>query len=260
MRTPRLVATDLDGTLLRTDLTVSDRTRAALGTVEDSGATVVLVTGRPPRWMPPVVEQTGATGLAVCANGALVYDLERGEVVRRHPLEAATATRLTAALREALPEVTFAVEYGVRFGHEPEFLTRAAQDPLVGSIEELLKEPIVKLLIRHPDMTATELHQVAAAIAGEEAVATYSGETLVEVSGAGVSKAFALAHLADDLEVTPDEAVAFGDMPNDLPMLEWSGHAVAVANAHPSVREVADEVTASNDEDGVALVLERLFG
>jgi hydroxymethylpyrimidine pyrophosphatase-like HAD family hydrolase len=83
---------------------------------------------------------------------------------------------------------------------------------------------------------------------------TYSGERLVEISAAGVTKAFAVASLG----VPAGAAVAFGDMPNDVPMLEWAGLGVAVENAHPDAIAAADEVTASNDEDGVALVLERL--
>ena len=96
-------------------------------------------------------------------------------------------------------------------------------------------------------------------IAGNDAVVTYSGDTLLEVSGAGVSKASALAALCAQSLVSAADVLAFGDMPNDLPMLEWAGRAVAVANAHPDVLGIADEVTASNDDDGVAQVLERAF-
>jgi hydroxymethylpyrimidine pyrophosphatase-like HAD family hydrolase len=81
----------------------------------------------------------------------------------------------------------------------------------------------------------------------------------MEISASGVSKAVALSRLADELGVPADEVVAFGDMPNDVPMLGWAGHAVAVANAHPDVLAAADEITASNDDDGVAQVIERLL-
>jgi hydroxymethylpyrimidine pyrophosphatase-like HAD family hydrolase len=86
-----------------------------------------------------------------------------------------------------------------------------------------------------------------------------SGEWVVEVSAAGVNKAAALKELAADLGVEPDEVVAFGDYPNDLPMLQWAGRSIAPANAHPEVLARVDEVTASNHDDGVALAIERLL-
>jgi len=112
MPPPRLVATDLDGTLVRSDLTVSDRTRAALALVEQAGAALVLVTGRPPRWMAPVVAETGHRGLAVCANGALLYDLRTERVVHAHLLSADAVAEVVAALRRDLPGIAFAVEQG----------------------------------------------------------------------------------------------------------------------------------------------------
>src|SRR3954451_24029052 len=142
-RTVRVVAADLDGTLVRTDGSISDRTRAALHRAEVTGALVIFVTGRPPRWMRPVVEATGASGLAICANGALVYDLGRGEIVREHSLEAESAARLVTALREALPGVQFAVESGFRFGHEPDYQPSWPNpEPNVAQVEKLLADPV----------------------------------------------------------------------------------------------------------------------
>lgn len=272
MPRPLFVATDLDGTLIRTDGTVSDRSRDALRLVERSGSTLVLVTGRPTRVMAEVVEQTGAAGIAICGNGAVVYDLDTREVVRQRHLEAATALRLAAAIRELLPSAAFAIESGARFGREPAFLTHWP-DPgeLVADLPELLADlPVTKLLVRvggrqpaaAPTMDAAELSETWRAIAEmavEDAVVTTSSLDLVEIAGVGVSKAAALDALVAAHGAGATDVVAFGDMPNDVPMLDWAGHAVAVANAHPDVLAVADEVTASNDDDGVALVLERLF-
>jgi len=113
--------------------------------------------------------------------------------------------------------------------------------------------------VRHPEHGPEAIHQQVVDIAGESAVVTYSGETLLEVSGAGVSKASTLAALCEERGVDSHGVLAFGDMPNDIPMLGWAGLGVAVANAHPGVLAVADEVTASNDDDGVALIIEREF-
>jgi Cof subfamily protein (haloacid dehalogenase superfamily) len=258
---PRVVASDLDGTLVREDGTISQRTRDALQLAEAAGALVVFVTGRPPRWMKPVVEATGASGLAICANGALVYDLGRGEIVREHALQPASAARLVTALREALPGVQFAVESGLAFGHEPAYEPSwPMPNRRVAEVEELIADPVSKLLVKHPDWPAEEIHQQVVDLAGDQAVVTYSGNVLLEISGAGVSKASTLAALCEEQGHAPAEVVAFGDMPNDVPMLQWAGHGVAVANAHEQVLAVADEVAASNDDDGVAKVIERLFG
>jgi Cof subfamily protein (haloacid dehalogenase superfamily) len=257
---PRVVASDLDGTLVRSDGTISERTRRALSAAEAAGALVVFVTGRPPRWMQPVVAATGASGLAICANGALVYDLGRGEIVREHALESESAARLVTALREALPGVQFAVEAGLTFGHEPSYQPSFdSPERRIAEVEDLIADPVSKLLVKVPDRPAEEIHEQVVEIAGEQAVVTYSGDMLLEVSGAGVSKASTLAALCEEHGHRAPDVLAFGDMPNDVPMLRWAGHGVAVANAHEQAMEVADEVTASNDDDGVARVLERYF-
>ena len=260
----RLFATDLDGTLLRSDGTVSDRTRAALAAVEASGRALVLVTGRPPRWMPPVVRETGHTGLALCANGAVVYDLATERVVQEHLIDPAVGAKAVAAIRAALPDVAFAVErsgsrgLGREEAYSLGYFPRG--DVLVAEVDELLAEPVAKLLARHDDMDPDEMLARVREVVGDLVEVTHSSTRgLMEISASGVSKAVALSRLADELGVPADEVVAFGDMPNDLPMLGWAGHAVAVANAHPEVLAAADEVTARNDDDGVALVIERLL-
>lgn len=262
-RSPRLVATDLDGTLVRSDGTISERSRAALARVEAAGATLVFVTGRPPRWMGPIVEATGHRGLAICANGALVYDLHREQVVAEHPLEPQAAAALVAALRRMLPELTFAVERANQFGREPGYAPRwtTPPDAVIAVAEELVRSPLVKLLARHEHLGPDELLARAREVISDDlATLTYaSRDGLLEISGAGVSKASALQRLARERGIPAVDVIAFGDMPNDLPMLAWAGRSVAVAGAHPEVVAAVDEVTAGSDEDGVAQTLERLF-
>jgi Cof subfamily protein (haloacid dehalogenase superfamily) len=258
------VATDLDGTIVRSDGTISQRTRQALTAAEGAGALVVLVTGRPPRWLAGIADATGHSGLAVCANGALVYDLHTERVVESHPLSVEVAQDLVRRLRAAIPGIGFGVEtVEAGFGHEPAYRPRWTVDDsvVVAEVDELLASPLAKLLARHEELDADALLAAARAVVGEDiATLTHSSrEGLLEISAAGVSKATTLAALCAEHGRGATDAVAFGDMPNDLPMLAWAGHAVAVANAHPEVIAAADEVTASNDDDGVALVLERWF-
>jgi HAD superfamily hydrolase (TIGR01484 family) len=260
-RLPPVVATDLDGTIIRSDGTISDRSRAVLAAAEDAGSLVVFVTGRPPRWMPPVVEMTGHRGLAVCANGAYVYDLHSDRIVESFLLDPEPAREVVQALRSVLPDVSFATESGVEFrrevGYRPRWLN--VDDAPVSDIAELLDRPVGKLLARVEGRTNDEMLPLALDVV-DPALGTVThsgGECLLEVSGAGVSKASTLARLCAEHGWTGDDAIGFGDMPNDVPLLTWAGYAVAVANAHPAVLEIADEVTASNDDDGVAVVLER---
>jgi Cof subfamily protein (haloacid dehalogenase superfamily) len=262
----RMVATDLDGTVVRSDGSISERTRDALGTAERAGAVVVLVTGRPPRWLDGVADQTGHHGLAICANGALLYDLHADRVLRSRPLRVDTMRHVVDVLRAAIPGITFAVERVEGFQHEPDYRPRwdSGQAVTTAPLDDLTAEPVVKLLARHGGYTADDLLAVArAAVGDDDSLATLthsSSDGLLEISAAGVSKASALADVAEQHGVAAQDVIAFGDMPNDLPMLAWAGHSVAVANAHPEVIEAADEVTAANDEDGVAQVLEREFG
>ncbi|HET8976694.1 MAG TPA: HAD family hydrolase [Solirubrobacteraceae bacterium] len=263
---PRLIATDLDGTLLRSDGSLDERTRRALSEVEAAGIAVVICTARPARWLRPLAEATGHRGVAICANGGVLWDLHTETVVEQSPLPSEIALEVVSRLRAALPQGHWAVERATGFGHEPGYATiwPVPDDTEVDAIDVLLRPaapPPVKLMLRHPEITADDLLAHARALIGNLAEASHSSarDTLLEISAAGVSKATALADLCRRAGVAAADVVAFGDMPNDLPMLVWAGTGVAVANAHEEVIAAADEVTASNDEGGVAQVLERFL-
>jgi len=261
---PRLVALDLDGTLLRSDGSLSARTLAALGAVRRAELTLVIVTARPPRRMRDIALKTGLSGLAICSNGAVVYDLDQHCIVQQTTIAADRARELVVRLRNALPDVAFAIEAGSRYGCEPSYVIQT-EHPHDAADPAMLREDalalcllgVTKLIVQHRESTLAQLLRVAREHADELTV-THSGSEFVEIAPAGVTKAVALAALCARLGVAAAQVVAFGDMPNDLPMLSWAGRGVAVANAHPEVLSVAREVTASNDADGVALVLERV--
>ncbi len=262
-RRPRLVATDLDGTLLGPDGRVSPRTARAAARVESAGVPLVLVTGRPPRWLGAVGEQLDHRGIAVCANGALTWDLHTGARVGCDPLDPQVLAEVTGRLRAELPEATFAVEYGESFLHEADYPVRWESDNpgvRIGALPDLLAVPAVKLLVRHKDYDPDELLARAEQLLGDRVTVTHSSpDGLLEISAAGITKASGLAAVARDRGVDADDVLVFGDMPNDLPMFAWAGRCVAVANAHPAVLAAADDVTGSNAEDGVAAYLETLF-
>jgi hydroxymethylpyrimidine pyrophosphatase-like HAD family hydrolase len=125
--------------------------------------------------------------------------------------------------------------------------------------EQLWAEPVNKIYLQHHALDDDALARAAAAAAGDLVGIVMAGEGIVELLPLGLTKATGLSLAARRLGVTAAETIAFGDMPNDMPMFAWAGHGVAMANAHPDLKAVADEVTLSNDEDGIAVVLEREF-
>jgi Cof subfamily protein (haloacid dehalogenase superfamily) len=261
---PSLIACDVDGTLLRSDGTLDERTRRALAHVEAAGAMLVLCTARPARWMRPLAEATGHRGVAICANGGVVWDLHTESVIESFPLQPQVARDVVALVGAALAGGAWAVERLSGFAREPAYWSRwpIPEGTIVDAVEVLVSEPAVKLMMRHDEVLADVLVQRAREVAGHLAEFTHSNSSdgLLEISAAGVSKATGLARFCEQRGIAREEVIAFGDMPNDLPMLDWAGHAVAVATAHPDVLAAADEVTAANDGAGVALVLERIYG
>ncbi len=258
----RLVATDLDGTLLRNDGLCSQRTRTVLAAVERAGVQVMFVTARPPRWLQDLVDVVGAHGLALCGNGAFVYDVRSRRVLAEHCLAAADVVRIAVDLRNALSGIVFAVENCQGYRREREFRDdyTTLQDDTAATLEELLDPLPGKLLARCDDVPAEKFHLLVDEVVGDRGVVAYSGaEGLAEISAVGVTKAAALGDWCAAEGIIPAEVYAFGDMPNDLPMLRWAGRSFGVANAHPDVLEIVDEVCASNDDDGVAQVLEALL-
>lgn len=258
---PRVVATDMDGTLLRSDGSLSPRTRTAIAAAEDNGVTVVFVTARPPRRLDAFADVIGAHGIALCANGAYVYDVARRAVTERNVIERAVLEELVTDLRAAIPRMVFAVESDLGMAREDGFRSSiwGEEGAVAERVADLAEAPVGKLLGRCDEMDAAEFHeQVATVLAGRGELG-YSGAVgLAEITAKGVTKASGLARWCNGHGVEASEVWAFGDMPNDLPMLEWAGRAHAVANAHPEVRESADELIPANDDDGVAQVLERI--
>ena len=261
----RLVASDLDGTLVCPDGSISTRTVAALAACERAGILVVFVTGRPLRWMAPVAEATGHRGVAICGNGALVADLATGAVIETHAITPSTALQAAGLLRAVLPGAAFAVETLQGYRREPGFRPRldvaaaAAPGPLPALVED---DPVVlKLLCRVPGGVADELlaaaRQVLRGVA--EPAHSNSADHLLEISAPGVSKASTLALVAGERGLGPDDVVAFGDMPNDVPMLRWASRSYAMADGHPEALAAAGAVAPPCVQDGVAQVLERLL-
>jgi HAD superfamily hydrolase (TIGR01484 family) len=260
---PLLVATDLDGTIIRSDGTISERTVAAFARVEAAGARFVLVTGRPPRWMREVAAVFGHRGTAICANGALAYDMQSDTVTARHLIPPTVLAAAASALRAAVPGIGIALEYPD--GRAADELYQAVHWDVNQSMDRpgdavLFSQPASKLLGRHMGYTCDDLLALVQPAVGDLISVTHSnGKGLIEASALGVSKASVVAEIAAEHGIPRESVLAFGDMPNDLPLLTWAGTSCAVANAHPDVLAAATHVIGSNDDDGVAEYLERIY-
>lgn len=256
------MATDLDGTLVHSDGSVTPRTRAALVAAEEAGLEVVFVTGRPLRWAEEVFEHVGGHGLAIVSNGALVWDVAGARVHLIRPIDPATGIEVARRIRAAVPDSHFAVESLEGIALEPGFLERhpVPDGAARGPIEQIFARPAVKLLARHETLGWEEFWAAAEdAVDGLVEITWSSATSLLEMSAAGVTKASTLALLCEERGISADQVLTLGDMPNDIPMLTWAGTSYAMANAHPRVLEVADHVAAANDDDGVARVIEDLL-
>jgi Cof subfamily protein (haloacid dehalogenase superfamily) len=265
---PKLIATDLDGTLVRSDDTVSEFTHEVLDRVRAAGIPIVGATGRGPRLTELTRNDIRAADYLVMAGGAWVIDqseLTGPVVLREERLSGAALATLLTALEAKVGPLTVMVEaldapdaplwgdYDPTWRYQERFEARTRAECLAGDV--------IKGFARTADHDVDTLLAAAREIVPPEvASVTQAGLGFVEICAPGVDKATGLAVIADLLGVDPAEVLVFGDMPNDIPMFEWAGWGrVAVSNAHPTVRRLADEVTLRNDDDGVAVYLDRLL-
>ncbi len=264
----RMVATDLDGTLLRSDKSVSERTSRAMDRALEAGITVVWATARAQHSVAEFAAQARFRGDVVCANGAVLLDLRDGVRVTRTPAMApAIARSAIRQFREAVPGTVFALVGPTGFRAEPGYAAASVfadhwrHPHEMETVEELaeLDDEIVKVVARHPEMHAGDLYAAVREAGIGDVELTYSLAPYVEMSGAGISKAFGLAALAEERAIDVSEVAAIGDAMNDFAMLSWAGTALAPANAVPEIAAIAHEWLPSNDEDGVAVYLERLL-
>ena len=226
--TPKVVASDIDGTLVNSKGEVSLRTRAALDRAREQGALLIFVTGRPPRWMDSVIEETGAVG--PCDPGQRSAGLRPGHSRGRAPAQPGSGECRTAGESDPCRYSGCDVRGGIRRGLHP----RTGLPALVagpgpgrrGSGADAAQSRWPSCWSSTPTAGPDDIHPIVAEIAGEDATVTYSGDVLLEVSGAGISKASTLEVVCAEHGVGPEGVVAFGDMPNDVPMLAWAGHGV----------------------------------
>lgn len=259
----RLVASDMDGTVVGHDGKMSARTVRAFEACVEAGIHVVFVTGRPPRWLHPLRDQLGHRGTVICSNGALIYDLATETVLSSKLLEPVDVYAARDIIRGLFPAATFAAETIAGFTIEPGFGDAAASE-LLGDItaqpfeETLPGEEIVKFLARLTDISPDEFLATVRPAVAHLVSTTHSAPSvaLLEMARPNLDKSVTLAQYAAELGVDRADVVAFGDMPNDVQMLGWAGHGYAMASGHPDALAAANLMAPAFEEDGVAQILE----
>ncbi|MGV8967999.1 MAG: HAD family hydrolase [Cellulomonas sp.] len=276
-RVLRMVATDLDGTIIPHGRTISRRTRDALTACEEAGVLVVYVTGRPPRWLAPVVDATSASRFAICANGSITLDLATDAIVSVHAIANDVVLEVARRLRAAVPDVVFSLETASGMRVETGYDAARSPSPAEGlapprgllerrreatTLAELLDdEPIIKVVAISAASTPDSLLAAGRAHVTDLVAPTHSspGIALLEMGPLGVTKASSLGDLARSWGIDAADVVSFGDMPNDIEMLQWAGTSFAMSGGHADAISAADHLAPSAADDGVAQVLEELL-
>jgi len=262
---PKLIATDLDGTIVAHYGFISDRTKIAFAAAHAAGIHIYFITGRPIRWMKEIKDNFNF-GLGVCGNGALLYDFINEKVLEEWSFSVEAQLETVKRLRQVIPPVSFATEIGEDFLREKKYVPRwdIGEDNVgVDLIEEVITSPALKMLARCSDGEFSSDEMLALASKALEGIATVthsnSTDSLLEISAVGVSKGATLSRVAGRLGLTADDCVTFGDNPNDFSMLTWASRSWAMADGHPDLMKHAKFRTDAHEEDGVAKVIERLI-
>ena len=264
-RRPKLIGTDLDGTIVANYGFISERTKIAFTAANAAGIHIYFVTGRPIRWMAEINENFNF-GLGICGNGAMLYDFLNEKILEQWLFSIEAQLETVKRLRAVIPPVTFAVEVNQQFHREKKYVPRwdiGADNVGVDQIEEVITAPALKILARcqNGEFSSDEMLVLANKELTGIATVTHSNSTdsLLEISADGVSKGATLAKVASRHGLTADDCVTFGDNPNDFSMLTWASRSWAMADGHPDLMKHAKFQTDPHQEDGVAKVVERLL-
>ena len=262
---PKLIATDLDGTIVQYDGTISERTIEAFSKAHAMGIHIYFVTGRPPRWMDEIRDAFGFGG-AICGNGAMLYDLKTSTVTEEWMISKEMQAEIAQRLRIAIPPISFAIESHDYYHREKSYVPRwdiGLDNIGVERIEDAIRGPAFKMLARcsNGEFTSDEMLDIALPELDGFVTVTHSNanESLLEISALGISKGQTLAKVAGRLNIDSSDCISFGDNPNDFSMLEWAARSYAISDGHPEAPSFAKGIAEPCTEDGVAKIIEQLL-
>ena len=265
----KLIASDLDGTLIGHDFHFRKRTLEALSAARDAGVQLVVVTGRPFRWLDGVLGQLpGYDSYAICSNGAVTYHVGKGRVVATRTLAMHTVLEAHQILEREFPTATFTAETVDTVFLQGDVKVEEGgplenSELVWGNLAQILSPDaqVVKYLVRVEGYDPEDLLPRVAKLVGERVSVTHAvpGDPLIEMAAPGLNKGAVLADFAAERGIKAHEVAAFGDMPNDLEMLQWAGHGYALESGSPSLRQAVARTCPAFDQDGVAQIIEKLL-
>ena len=256
---PKLVALDVDGTVVDEENQISPAVARAVRAVAEAGIPVVVSTGRAVPGAFEVVERLGLPdGMAVCSNGAVLIGFRPLEILEAVTFDASEAVRRVV---ERVPDAFVAVEeVGVGYRvNQPFPGGEIAGSITIEEIDSLVSEPVTRVIVRAPTHDPAEFHDLVEGL-GLTDINYYIGYTAwLDLAPMGVSKASALSDVGDRLGIAAEDVLAVGDGFNDVEMLQWAGRGVAMGHAPDRLKDIADDVTGTVHEDGLALELQKYF-
>jgi len=264
---PRLAAFDVDGTLINRQGVLTERTASALRALAEAGVITALATGRPWPQSQSVVRQASGVSYAVCLNGAVVMDAGAGEQIADRAMTHIEAMEAAEIARKLVPDVRLGLDMADgRHVWEHDFAPVMPVDLLadisVDRVDDALSAvdgPVLTWLVHAPSVDTLAIIDELSPDMPLGTEIRPSGLDMAEIAAAGVSKSAGLEIICQRYGFDAADVLAFGDGLNDIDMLRWAGQAVAMSNAPDSVRDAADRVAPSNEDDGIAVVVEAML-
>ncbi len=259
----KLVAIDLDGTLLRSNKRLSTINAQAIADVTRRGVHVVLASARPPRGVRDIYHRLALDTVQVNYNGALIHDMPRGKHVFHQPMPAALAKRIVRFARKMDPQVVISIEVLDKWYTDhvddklPTETSKHFSPDFIGPLDAFLTVAVTKLMLLAPPEKLKPIHEAVRKKFAKDIAILISDDYLIQLVDKQVDKACALRLVAEQYGVAREQVMAIGDAPNDLGMVRWAGLGVAMESGWSLLKKEADVIAPANDEDGVAHVLKR---
>jgi 5-amino-6-(5-phospho-D-ribitylamino)uracil phosphatase len=259
----KLVAIDLDGTLLRSNKHLSTANAQAIAQATNQGIHIVLASARPPRSVRDIYHRLALDTLQVNYNGALVHDMPRGKHVFHQPMSATLAKKIVSFARKMDPNVVISIEILDKWYTDhvddklPTETSKHFSPDFVGPLDAFLTVPVTKLMLLAPPEKLRPIHQAVRTKFAKDIAILISDDYLIQLVHKQVDKANALQLVAKQYNVPRQQVMAIGDADNDLGMVQWAGLGVAMENGWDRLKQIADIIAPTNDDDGVAKILKK---
>jgi hypothetical protein len=261
--TVRLLAVDLDGTLLNDSKQIGAETIDALRAIQSRGIKIVIATARPPRAVRHLYSQLQLDAWQINYNGALIWDEPAQATVFHRPMPGELARQMIDLARAKFESVLVTCEvldrwYTDRADHPYTTETgRLFRPDVIATLDEICAQPITKLLLLGPRDVVTQLDAMLADINNQRVSIVRADPELIQLMDRRVSKAVALKMTATHYNIPMHQVMAIGDAPNDVGMLQMAGIAIAVDNGHALAKQAAHWVAPSNNDHGVLAALQK---